>query len=70
MIDLDPSTRVAFCNIASGLVLHSSPPELCFQIMVHLCVAEVDGIFQSMSFIEYLLAYLMVLRNHQAVFEP
>jgi hypothetical protein len=39
MIDLNPSTCVAFCNIASSLALHSSPPKLCFQIMIHLCAA-------------------------------
>jgi hypothetical protein len=29
MISLDPSTRVAFCNIASNLTLHTDPLELC-----------------------------------------
>jgi hypothetical protein len=29
MIVLDSSTCVAFCDIASSLVLHLSPPELC-----------------------------------------
>jgi hypothetical protein len=29
MINLDPSTRVTFCNIASSLMLHMGPPELC-----------------------------------------
>jgi hypothetical protein len=56
MISLDSSTCIAFCNIASSLTLHSSPPELRFQIMIHLCTARVDRIFASMSFIKYLLA--------------
>jgi hypothetical protein len=56
MISLDPSTRVTFRNIASSLTLHMSPRELCLQIMIHLCAARVDGIFGSVSFIEYLLA--------------
>jgi hypothetical protein len=30
IIDLDPSTRVAFCNVASSLALHPSPLELHF----------------------------------------
>jgi hypothetical protein len=30
----------------------------------------VDGIFRSVSFIEYLLSQLMVLWNHQTVHEP
>jgi hypothetical protein len=56
MISLDPSTRVAFRNIASSLAFHMGPPELCLQIMIHLCAAWVDGIFGSVSFIKYLLA--------------
>jgi hypothetical protein len=45
MISLDPSACVAFYNIVSSLMLHSSPLELCLQIMIHLCFAGVDGIF-------------------------
>jgi hypothetical protein len=37
MISLDPSTRVAFNNIASSLMFHMGPPELCLQIMIYLC---------------------------------
>jgi hypothetical protein len=55
MISLDPSTRAAFRNIASSLALHTGPPELCLQILIHLCAAQVDGIFRSVSFIKYLL---------------
>jgi hypothetical protein len=61
MISLDPSTRVTFRNIASSLAFHTGPPELCLQIMIHLCAARVDGIFGSVSFIKYLLAQPMVL---------
>jgi hypothetical protein len=56
MIILDPSTRVALCNIASSLALYTGPPELCLQNMIHLCAARVDGVFGSVSFIKYLLA--------------
>jgi hypothetical protein len=70
MIVLDPSTCVAFCNIASDLTLHSSPPELCFVVMIHLRSTGMDGIFETVSLIEYLLTQLMVLWNHQAVLEP
>jgi hypothetical protein len=38
--------------------------------MIHLCAVEVDGISQSMSLIQYLLAQLVVLWNHQTVLEP
>jgi hypothetical protein len=56
MTSLDPLSRVAFRNIASSLVFHTGPLELCIQIMIHLCAAQVDGIFGSVSLIEYLLA--------------
>jgi hypothetical protein len=56
MIGLDPLTHVTFCNIASSLTLHSSPQELRFQIMIHICAVGVNGIFGSMSLTEHLLA--------------
>jgi hypothetical protein len=70
MISLDPSTRDAFYNIASSLTFHIGPPELCLQIMIYLCVAWVDRIFGSVSFIKYLLARTMVLWIHQMILEP
>jgi hypothetical protein len=70
MISLDPLTCAAFCNIVSCLAIHSSPLELCFHIMIHLCDAGVDRIFWSMSFIKYLLVQLMVLWNYQTILEP
>jgi hypothetical protein len=70
MISLGPSTRVAFHNIVSSLTFHTGPPELCLQIMIHLCAAWVDGIFGSVSFIKYLLAQTMVLWRHQTILEP
>jgi hypothetical protein len=70
MISLDPSTHVVFHNIASSLTFHMGPLELCLQIMIHLCAARVDGIFGSVSFIEYLLAQPMVFLNHQMIIKP
>jgi hypothetical protein len=66
---LDPLTHVALHNIAISLALHTSPPELCLQIMIHLCAAPVDGIFVSVSFIKYLLVQPMVLWNHYMILE-
>jgi hypothetical protein len=56
MIRFDPSTRVAFHHIVSSLALQTGPPEVCLQVMIHLCAIRVDEIFESMSFIKYLLA--------------
>jgi hypothetical protein len=61
MICLDPSTSVAFCNIASSLALHSCPPELHFQIMVHLNIARMNIILGCMSFIKDLLLQPLVM---------
>jgi hypothetical protein len=61
MISLDTLTRVAFRNIAGSLAFHMGPPELCLQITIHLCAAWVDEIFESVSFIKYLLAQTMIL---------
>jgi hypothetical protein len=69
-LNLDPSTCVALHNILSILTLHTGPPKLCRQIMIHLCVAQVDGLFGSVSFIKYLRAQLMVLWNPQTILEP
>jgi hypothetical protein len=70
MISLDPSTCVTFHNIASSLTLHTGPPELCLQIMIHFYAARVDGIIGSVSFIKYLLVKLVVLWNYQTILEP
>jgi hypothetical protein len=64
MISLDPSTRGVFCHREISLMIHSSPPELCFQITIHHRTVVVDGIFGSMSLIKNLLSQLMVLLNH------
>jgi hypothetical protein len=70
MISLGPLTRVVFCNIMNSLAFHTSPPELCLQIMIHLYAAWDDRIFESVSFIKYLLTQIMILWNHQTILEP
>jgi hypothetical protein len=70
MICLDPSTSAAFCNIVSGIALHSCPPELRFQVMVHLGATRVNRIFGCMSFIKYLLLQCLVMWNDYLVVEP
>jgi hypothetical protein len=57
MICLDPSTSVALCNILSSLALHSCPPELRFQVMIHLGAVRVNRIFGGMSFMKDLLSH-------------
>jgi hypothetical protein len=70
MIFLDPSTSAAFCHIASSFALHSCPPELHFQVMIHLGATRVNRIFGCMSFIKDLLSQPLVTWNDYSVFEP
>jgi hypothetical protein len=56
MIFLDPSTCTAFYHVVSSFALHSSPPELGFQVIVHICVARVDGIIGCMGLIKDFLS--------------
>jgi hypothetical protein len=69
MIYLDPSTSVAFCNIASSLALHSCPPEWPFQVMIHFGATRVNRIFGCMSFIKYLLSQHLVTWNNYSIIE-
>jgi hypothetical protein len=70
MITLDSSTCVAFHSIVSSLTLHTCPPELCIQFVIHLCATRWMEYFGCVSFINYLLVQLMVLWNHQTILEP
>jgi hypothetical protein len=70
MICLDPLTSVALCNIASSFTLHSHPPKLCFQIMVHLGAARVNKILGCVSFIKDLLSQCLVTWNDYSIIEP
>jgi hypothetical protein len=70
MICLDSSTSVAFCNKASSLALHSCPPELCFEVMVHLGASRVNIIFGCVNFIKDLLLQSLVMWNDYSVIEP
>jgi hypothetical protein len=70
MICLDPLISVTFCNIASSLARHFCPPEVCFQIMVHLGATRVNRIFGCMSFIKDLLSQPLITQNDYLVIEP
>jgi hypothetical protein len=70
MICLDPSISVTFRHIASCLVLHSCPPELRFQVMIHLGAARVNRILGCVRFNKDLLSQPLVMWNDYSVFEP
>jgi hypothetical protein len=70
MICLDPSTSVAFCNKSNSLTLHSCPPELCFQVMIHLGAVRMNRILGCLSYIKYLLSQHLVTWNDYSVIEP
>jgi hypothetical protein len=70
MIGLDSSTCVTFGYILRYLSLHSRPPEILLQILIHLIGSQMDRIPRVMSLIHDLVAKLKVLQNHKAVLEP
>jgi hypothetical protein len=70
MIGLDSLTGVAFRHILCYLLLHSCPPEILLQILIHLVGSWMDGIPRAMSLINDLAANLEVFWNHKVVLEP
>jgi hypothetical protein len=70
MIGLDPSTRVTLCHISCDFPLHSHPPEILLQVLIHFVGSRVDRVSRAMSIIHDLAAKLEVLWDHKAILEP
>jgi hypothetical protein len=70
MIGLDSSTGVAFGHILYYLSLHSCPPEIFLQILIHLVGPQMNRIPRAMSLLYDLAVKLKVLQNHETVLEP
>jgi hypothetical protein len=51
MIGLDSSSCVRFSHILRHLLLHSHPPEILLQVLIHFVGSQMDGIARAMSFI-------------------
>jgi hypothetical protein len=70
MINLDSSTGVTLGYILRYLSLHSCPPKILLEILVHLISSWMDRIPQAMGLVHDLAVKLEVLRNHMADLEP
>jgi hypothetical protein len=70
MIGFDSPTCVKFGHILCNLSLHSCPPEVLPQILIHLVCSWMDRISRAMGLVHDLVAKLKVLWNHKAVLEP
>jgi hypothetical protein len=70
MIGLDPSTRVTLWHISYDLPLHSHPPEIILQVLIHFVSSMVDRVSRAMSTIHDLVMKLKVLWDHKAILEP
>jgi hypothetical protein len=69
MIDLDPLTHVTLRHISCDFSLHSRPPEIFLQILIHFVGSGVDGVSEAMSLIHDLAAKHEVLWDHKVILE-
>jgi hypothetical protein len=69
MFGLDSLTGVTFGHILCYLSLHSCPPEILLQILIHLIGSWMDRIPRAMGLVHDLVAKLKVLQNHKEVLE-
>jgi hypothetical protein len=70
MISLDPSTHVTLRHISCNFPLHSGPPEVLLQVLIHLVGSWVDRVSSAMILIHDLAVKLEVLWELKAIFEP
>jgi hypothetical protein len=70
MVDLDPSVCVTFSHVLCYLSLHSRPPEILLQVLIHLVCSQMDRILRAMSLIHDLAVKLEIFQNHKAMIEP
>jgi hypothetical protein len=63
---IDVTLQDILCNFS----LHTSPPKVLFQILVHLGTARVHREFGQMSLVQYLLTKFMVLGYNDTLVEP
>jgi hypothetical protein len=70
MTGLNSLASVTLRYILSNFPLHSGPPVQRSEIMIHLVAAGMHGEFGKVSFIQYFLSKLGVLRNNQSVSKP
>jgi hypothetical protein len=65
-----PVASVALGYILGYVNFHTGPPEILFQILVHLSTAGVNRELGHMSLIKDCLPNLWINRNHKAFSKP
>jgi hypothetical protein len=64
MISFNSPTDVTFSHILCNLALHSSPPKILLQVLVHFALSWMDNISRAMCFMHDLLMELEILWKH------
>jgi hypothetical protein len=62
-------TRVTLWHISCDFPLHSRPPEILLQILIHFVGSGVDEVSRAMGLIHDLAAKLKVLWDHKTILE-
>jgi hypothetical protein len=70
MICFDSSAGVTLWHILGYFSLHSCPPEILLQILVHLVGSRMNRIPWAVGLVHDLTTKLKVLQNHETVLEP
>jgi hypothetical protein len=70
MTGFESSTSVTFGHILYNFSLHSCPPEVLLQILIHFIGFWMNRISRAMSLVHDLEAKLKILCNHKSVLEP
>jgi hypothetical protein len=70
MFHLDTSTTITHSHVLYDFPLHSVPPKLLLQILIHLLTSRVYRIICLMSFLKDQLPNGLDIGNTQTVLEP
>jgi hypothetical protein len=70
IFSLDSLTGVAKSNILGNVSLHSIPPIIGLEIMVHLIPSWMNGISRLMCFTKYLILQFLDIRYTDPPFVP
>jgi hypothetical protein len=70
VLSLDTLADIASCDIEGYLSLHTVPPKLFLQVLVHFCASGMNRIRGIMVLLQNGLFQLLDVRNAQAAIIP
>jgi hypothetical protein len=70
VLSLDSLTNVASCDIEGYLSLHTVPPKMFLQVLIHFCASGMNRIRGIMGFLQDGLLQLLDARDAQAAIIP